>query len=253
MPKLFDKPKKVKISAPTVIGFDLDGILAHSTIKRHIFKMYKFYKTCAPLRIDLSQIDSLIQQELASKVSPNKEHQRRRERKIKCYIKKHAKIYIITGRKNRFKNTTLEWLERYNIEYDRIFFFKGTIKSINTLSDHKAKLIKKLKIKIFWEDTKLIAWMLAFKCPECEIRLFDKEKYCYTTINVQGKVFTPSCGCGCGEQLDLDKPLREIRKIGFVNSHKPPEVIPRKPLGDEIKHPIDDGDTHVKETTDLEK
>ena len=229
-------------------GLDLDGVLAHPTIKRHIFKMYKFYRTCSPLRVDLSQIDSVVQQELASGISSDKKHHRKRERKIRQHINKHAKIYIITGRKKRFKNTTLKWLERYNIEYNDIFFFEGKIKSVNSLANHKAKLIKKLKIKIFWEDTKLIAWMLAFKCPNCEIRLFDKENYCFTTINVKDKVFTPTCGCGCGEELDLDKPLREIRRIGFINSHKQPEYIPKKPLGKELepKKPSKKIDNHEK-------
>jgi len=244
LPKTFKKPKKVKISTPIIFGFDLDNVLAHPTMKRHIFKMFQFYKTCTVIRVDKFQINSSIQQELSNNIGKSKKTQIR----IENAIKKNAKKYIITGRKTRFKKTTLEWLKKHNISYNGIFFFEGKIKSVNSLANHKAKLIKKLKIKIFWEDTKLIAWMLAFKCPNCEIRLFDKENYCFTTINVKDKVFTPTCGCGCGEKLDLDKPLREIRRIGFINGHKQPEYMPKKPLGKELepKKPSKKIDNHEK-------
>jgi len=212
-----------------VFGFDLDKVLAHPTMKRNMYKMFEFYRTCTPIRVDKFQIEDTIQQELGHFMSLNAKKRGRIERRIH----RQSKVYIVTGRKKRFKKTTLEWLNKHNIKYEKIYFFKGTIKSINTLVNHKSKVINKKKIKVFWEDTELIAWMLAFKCPKCEIRLFNPDNITYVTINVKGKTFIPRCKCNCGKSLDLDQPLREIKRIGFINGHKMPEYIPPKPLGDQ--------------------
>lgn len=207
------KPLEDKV--PLRIGYDLDGVLAHPTMKRSKFKMFKFYRTCIPLRVDKFQ-EEQITNEILVRHGTLTETQKQQ---ITFEIEASCKHYIITGRKHRYRNVTTEWLESSKINYRKVYFFKGKDKTINSLAKHKAKIIKKKKINIFWEDTEVIAWLLAFKCPKCEIRWFDPETYTYTIINVKDREFKIYCKCGCGERIKLNQPLREIKKLGFINGH----------------------------------
>lgn len=79
------------------------------------------------------------------------------------YIKKLRqdghKIYIITGRDNgEYSNPfemTLNWLEKYNIEYDEIFYTN------NFSDDEKAKVCLKNNVKIMVDDSKKNSYAVA--------------------------------------------------------------------------------------------
>lgn len=79
------------------------------------------------------------------------------------YIKKLRqdghKIYIITGRDNgEYSNPfemTLNWLKKYNIEYDEIFFTN------NLSDDEKAKVCLKNNVKIMIDDSKNNSYAVA--------------------------------------------------------------------------------------------
>lgn len=79
------------------------------------------------------------------------------------YIKKLRqdghKIYIITGRDNgEYSNPfemTLSWLEKYNIEYDEIFYTN------NFSDDEKANVCLKNNVKIMVDDSKKNSYAVA--------------------------------------------------------------------------------------------
>ncbi len=89
--------------------------------------MYELYRTCVPQISDISL--------------PKGKH----------------RVYIITGRKECFHKVTVQWLKDCDIHYEDIFFFQGKEKTAHILAAHKINVIKRLGIKLFFEDDAAIA------------------------------------------------------------------------------------------------
>ncbi len=128
------------------IGFDLDGVLAIPTQKRSLFKMFEFYRTCIP-QISIFSL-------------PDGEH----------------KIYVITGRKECFRRVTVKWLKDCDFHYEDIFFFHGKEKTAHILAAHKINVIKRLGIKLFFEDDAAIAKEIGKAVPGCRVELVKRKQ-----------------------------------------------------------------------------
>jgi len=128
------------------IGFDLDGVIAIPTQKRSMFKMFEFYRTCI---LQTSHIPL-----------PKGVHT----------------LYIVTGRKQCFRNVTVKWLKEYDFHYEDIFFFRGKEKTFDNLAIHKIGLIKQLRIQLFFEDDAFIADEIRKAVPDCRVELVKRKQ-----------------------------------------------------------------------------
>lgn len=129
------------------LAFDLDGVLAHSTLKRSRYNMFEVYGTCIPLHLE------------------------------NLFMGTYSSYTIITGRKVRFRNVTEKWLSDNNYVYDGICYSEmGTRKTTDSLAVHKAKHIKRLNITLYIEDTPNIALKLIPQVPDCTVLLYHNNK-----------------------------------------------------------------------------
>jgi len=129
------------------IGFDLDGVIAIPTRKRSLFKMHEFYRTCILQTSDIPLPEGV-----------------------------HT-VYIITGRKECFRNITIQWLRDCDFHYEGIFFFREKEKTFDNLAAHKIEVIRRLGIEVFFEDTPSIAEKIRREVPSCRIEVVTRKQW----------------------------------------------------------------------------
>jgi len=124
------------------VGYDFDGVLCKKF--RGIGKRYKLEE---------------LHRAMAS-AEPTK------------YLKKACRenAYIITGRRFIDKKVTEEWLEKHGADVlkSRIKYLREARAKRNIIA-HKLKWIKKLRIKVFYEDDKEIARILRKRLPDVKV------------------------------------------------------------------------------------
>jgi len=121
------------------VAYDLDGVISRTPVR-----FYGLLKRCKPLLY------------LSSLLCPVK-------------MRPNGHCVIITGRSIRDKNITELWLKLHRISGDVYYNPDGY--SRESAIEHKAKMINKLGIKLYYEDEWDIAVELRRRCPQCEIRV----------------------------------------------------------------------------------
>lgn len=120
------------------IGFDIDGVIAIPTIPKTRINNFIYYQTCVN-----SKISSLFPKD---------------------------KIFLITGRSQRYTNITLEWLRDKEVKYNKIFFFpKKLERNYENTAIYKAKIIEKHGIEKYYDDNSYIGVEIKIRVPNCEI------------------------------------------------------------------------------------
>lgn len=77
---------------------------------------------------------------------------------------------IITGRKEKYRAVTEEWLKANKVTYKKIYFFSGDKTRVNLIK-YKAGIINEEHIDLFYEDDKEIAGHLSRLCPNTKIEV----------------------------------------------------------------------------------
>ena len=125
-----------------IVASDLDGVIAYTPLKKDDYvpsKLRTFYNDCKPTKYSILNYD-----------------------------------YIITGRKEFFRNLTEDWLKENNVTYGKLVMYPtGVRKSIDGVIKYKAKAIKDLGIGKYYENHKGIYNYLKENCRNTEIVLVD--------------------------------------------------------------------------------
>jgi hypothetical protein len=124
------------------IGTDIDGVIAFSTQNKKNYTPYRlgeYYKTCRKTGNAGNHYD-----------------------------------FIISGRREKFRDITEQWLRDNGISFDKLILFPSKIDKTNqTLSEYKAKHINGEGLKEYREDDPKIAKYLQDHCPNCKIKRVD--------------------------------------------------------------------------------
>jgi hypothetical protein len=125
-----------------LIASDLDGVIAYTPLKKDDyvpFKLRIFYNSCKPTKYSILDFD-----------------------------------YIITGRKEFFRKLTEEWLEKYDVKYDKLVMYPNRVrKSMDGIFKYKAKVINDLGIGKYYENHRGIYNHLMENCRNTEIVFVD--------------------------------------------------------------------------------
>ena len=84
-----------------------------------------------------------------------------------CLWKPKKPFYIISGRKEQFKNISIDWLERNKLNYIDVFFMNKSSTSKNMI-EFKTEKLKELKIERYFEDDLKILRKLKKNLPYIE-------------------------------------------------------------------------------------
>ena len=121
-----------------MIGSDLDGVIAHNTLKKadyRPFRLHTYYAQCVSAPLCRAYLD-----------------------------------VIITGRRIYYEKVTKRWLAANNIAYDKLVMFPNKIKKNNvSLGKFKAKVINEVEVSKYYEDDQRIAEFLEGNCKNTEI------------------------------------------------------------------------------------
>jgi hypothetical protein len=135
-------------------GFDIDGVLTP------LLRFNKKWK-------------NLKGAERKKYLKAKREHYK----KFDCYFELIKDDVLITGRRETYKNITLQWLKsvcKPGIPEVK-FLPNGVFKHNGTITKHKAEWINKLNIGIFYEDDLKTFNKLLNLCPNCKIQLMEPE------------------------------------------------------------------------------
>ena len=86
---------------------------------------------------------------------------------------KNKYFIVITGRKQEDAKATISWCDKYNLYSQKIYYMQKP-RTRDNMIEHKANIINKLNIKVYYEDDAKIVKALDRKCKACEI-IFVKE------------------------------------------------------------------------------
>jgi len=107
-------------------------------------------------------------------------------------------IYLITGRKEKDRGATLQWLRKNEVKFHKLLMLQ-TARTRENMIEHKKRMIEYYNIDTFYEDDPKIAKKLQKLLPKVKVELVDSS-------------------CNIKSQKDLEKELKAFRKENIFDN-----------------------------------